>query len=86
MWWNGPGWEHMYGGWWLMPVFGLLCMLIFLIVISKIFGSGFCQRSSPRPEDREDIDSLKNEIRQLRQELRTLRSSIRDDRKKDAPS
>ncbi|MCF6188311.1 MAG: hypothetical protein L3J49_12670 [Desulfobulbaceae bacterium] len=85
MWWNGHGWGHMYGGWWLMPFLGLLCMLVFLYAVSKIFGNGpFCHRPYPPIDDHESINSLKKEIQELRREIHTLRANTPDPEKKDA--
>lgn len=82
MWWNGQ-WGHMYGGWWLMPVFGLLCMVIFLYAVSKIFGNGPCRRPSPRTDDQESINSLKKEIQELRREIQTLRTGTPNNTNED---
>lgn len=74
MWWNGPGWGHVYG-WWFMPLFGIVCMVIFLYVISRIFGSGgFCGKY-PLANDQGNMDELKNEIRELREEVKVLKGN-----------
>ena len=83
MWWNGQGWGPMHGGWWLMPVFGLLCMLIFLYAVFKIFGNGSCRRPSPRTDDQESLNLLKKEKQQLRREIQTLRNNAPDNKKED---
>ena len=74
MWWDGPGWGHMYGGWWFMPVFGLFCMIIFLYVFSRIFGSGggFCGRHDHQGNGA-NVDELKREIQELRNEIKTMK-------------
>ncbi len=85
MWWNGSGWGHMHGGWWFMPIFGLLCMVIFLYVIRKIFGNGsFCHRYHPQADDQESINSLKKEIQELRKEIKTLHDNDSNNKKEDA--
>ncbi len=72
MWWYGPGWGYMYG-WWFMPLFGIVCMVIFFYVISRIFGgSGFCKKP-PCGNDQERIDELKREILELREEIKGLK-------------
>ena len=74
MWWNGSGWGHMYG-WWLMPLFGIVCMVIFLYIISRIFSSGgFCGRHS-MGNDQGSVNELKEEIHELRKEITALRES-----------
>ncbi len=77
MWWNGPGpgWGPMYG-WWIMPVFGILFLLIVLLIVSRVFGGGnwFCGR--PRTDLRADdneIAELKKEIRELKDEIKELK-------------
>ncbi len=76
MWWNGPGWGHMYGGWWLMPLFGIVCMLIFLYFISRIFGSGggFCGRHNDQG-NQANTDELRREIRELRAEMKFMKEN-----------
>ncbi len=79
MWWNGPGCGPMYG-WWFMPIFGILFLLIFLFVIGRFFGGwgGFCGRP---PADRDSsIDELRREIKALRDEVKELKDK---DRKTD---
>ena len=79
MWCNGPVWGSGYG-WWFMPLFGMLFMVIFLYVISRIFGNsgvhGFfpCGRHASR-KDQDDIVELKEEIRELRTEIRSLKEN-----------
>jgi hypothetical protein len=47
MWWNTPGgWGPMYG-WWIMPFFGIIFLVLVLLIVSRFFGGGgFCGRSS----------------------------------------
>lgn len=75
MWWNGSEWGHMHG-WWFMPIFGLVCMVIFIYVIGRIFGSsgGFCGRPFTGI-DHNEINELRKEIHDLREELRALREN-----------
>ena len=73
MWWNGPGCGPMYG-WWMMPIFGILFLLIFFFIFSRFFGggAGFCGR---QPADRDSgIDDLKKEIKALRDEVKELKN------------
>ena len=77
MWCNGSVWGPGYG-WWFMPLFGIICMVIFLYVISRIFGnSSFrdyfpCGRQTSG-KDQTTIDELKGEIRKLRAEILSLK-------------
>ena len=73
--WNYSGWGPMYGMW-FMPILGLLCMLIFVYVITRIFNrnGGCCGQSNqpPPPEDSRQ-DELLQEIQALRREVEDLR-------------
>jgi len=74
----------MYGNWWLMPIFGLFCMLIFLYVISKIFTNGSpCHRYPPQVDSQESIHALKKEIQELRREIQTLRNNAPNNKNED---
>lgn len=73
MWWNGTGWGPMHG-WWPMPFFGLICMIIFLYALSRIFGRGLGDRQSPTEEQR-NIDQLTREVRELRSEIKALKEN-----------
>lgn len=79
MWWNGQGWGPMYG-WWIMPLFAIICFVLVLLIVSRFFGAGggFCGRS---PGDRDNsIEELRKEIKALREELGELKNK---DRKAD---
>lgn len=45
MWWNAQGWGPMYG-WWFMPFFGIIFLLLMLFIVRRFFGAGgwFCGR------------------------------------------
>ena len=85
MWCNGPVWGVGYC-WWFMPLFGIVCMVIFLYVISRIFGSSGFHGSFPcgRPASEKDqttIDELKGEIRELRAEILSLKENKKSEEK-----
>ncbi len=59
-----------------MPLFGITCMIVFLYVLSRIFGSGggFCGRHDQQgPQG--NIDELHREIRELREEIKSLKEN-----------
>ena len=75
--WNYGGWGPMYG-WWLMPIIGLICMLIFVYVISRINNrnGGCCGpliQGTPRENPQQD--ELLEEVRALRREVEELRKN-----------
>ncbi len=76
MWWNEPGWAHMHGGWWFMPFFGLICMIIFIFLMSRIFsGRGCCDPGTDNNTlQNNDLRDLKDEIRKLRSEVEQLKN------------
>jgi len=70
--WNGPGWGPMHG-WWGMPFFGIIFLVVVLLIVSRFFGyGGFCRRT-PSEHD-SSLDDLKKEIQALRDEIRELRN------------
>lgn len=70
----GPGWGPMYG-WWVMPFFGIIFLVIVLIIVSRLFGGGgFCWR--PPTERNSDIEEIKKEIRASRDEISELRRRL----------
>ena len=73
--WNYGGWGPMYGMW-FMPIFGLLCMLIFVYVITRILNrnGGCCGQSNQTPPPENPVqDELLEEIQALRREVEELR-------------
>ncbi len=78
MWWNGPGWGPMYG-WWIVPLFAIIFMVLMFLIVSRFFGGGFCGRP-PVSRDK-DMEDLKNEIRALRDEVKELKAK---NKKEDA--
>ncbi len=75
MWWSGSGWDHMHGGWWFMPFFGIICIVIFLFFISRLFSGRGCGGFGSDPTDQQDevLKELKDEISQLRREIDELK-------------
>ncbi len=60
-----------------MPLFGLVCMLIFLYFISRIFGSGGRFRESSLACGRHDYQGNQANTDELRREIRELRNEIK---------
>ena len=60
-----------------MPLFGLFCMIVFLYLFSRIFGSGggLCGRRYHQVNGA-DVDELRREIQELRNELKTKKGDI----------
>lgn len=83
MWCNGSVWGAGYG-WWFMPLFGIICMVIFLYFISKMFGNSSLRDSFPcgkhaSGKDQNNIAELKREIRELRTEILALKENKRSE-------
>ncbi len=67
----GPGWGPMYG-WWIMPFFGIIFLVLVLFLVSRFFGGGFCGRT---PANRDSgIEEIRKEIRALRDEIKELKN------------
>lgn len=75
MWWDGHGWPHMYGVWWFMPLFGLICMVLFLYFVSRILGGKGCCGSTFKSSNQqnEELEVLKEEIEKLNREVEKLK-------------
>ena len=75
MWWYGSE-GYMNGGWWMMPLFGLFCMITFMYVASRIFssGGGFCGRHEQQG-NQTNTDELRREIRELREDIKSLKEN-----------
>ena len=75
--WNHAGLGPMYGMW-FMPIFGLLCMLIFIYFSSRVFNrnGGCCGplNQGTFQANREKTELL-DEIRTLRREVEELRKN-----------
>ena len=87
MWCNGPVWGPGYG-WWFMPLFGIVCMGVFLYVISRIFGNSDSRRS-PFPCGRHDSGKNQDSVDELREEISALRAEIlalKENKKKEEKS
>ena len=75
MWWDHGGWGPMYG-WWFMPIFGLLFMLIFLYVMFRIFNRdrySYGPFSDRHPGSNQEQEKLREEVKALRREVKELR-------------
>lgn len=85
MWCNGPMWGPGYG-WWFMPLFGIVFMVVFLYAISRIFGtSGFrgpfaCGRQDSG-KDQGNTEDLKEEVRALLAEIQALKENKKSEEK-----
>jgi hypothetical protein len=65
-----------------MPIFAILFMVVFLLIIGRFFGSGggFCGRTPmERPKEDESLKELIKEIRELKEEIRELRKEKREE-------
>ena len=67
--WGGYG--PMYGGWWIMPLFWIL-LLVILFFILRRFITRSCNRATPT------INLGDEALRQIREELRALRKEIEE--------
>lgn len=62
----------MYG-WWVMPFFGIIFLVLMLLIVSRFFGGGgFCGR--PPADRNNDLEEIKKEITALREEIRELKN------------
>ena len=79
--WYGPTWGP-FMGWWIMPLFGIVFLLICLFVLSRFMrggsGSGCMMpkdhANTDRTKNDEKIDELKKEIESLREDVRNLKT------------
>lgn len=67
--WYGP---PMWGFGPLFPVMMLVCMVVMIVVIFRLFGQGRGLCGAGRHSE---VDDLRREIRDLRSEIETLRRS-----------
>ncbi len=91
MWWNHAGYGPMYG-WWFMPIFGLLCMLVFVYFLSRIFGRNgggcgpFNQNTSRdilgQDELRDEIKALRREVGELKKQAKITEGGSESDKQK----
>ncbi len=64
----------MYG-WWIMPLFGIIFLVLVLLIVSRFFSGVFCGRP---PVDRDSsIEELRKEIKALREEIKELKNKGR---------
>lgn len=75
--WNEPVWgPMMYGGWWFMPLFGIVFMLLCIYMFSRFFGGNgsVCTGSTKKGEVYDIFAELRREIHELRVEIKDLRN------------
>lgn len=60
----------MYG-WWIMPIFGIIFLVICLYFFSRFFGCG--RGPMDHSGERAELEDMKNEIQSLRDEIRELK-------------
>ena len=65
------GWGPMYG-WWIMPFFGIIFLVLVLLIVSRLCGGGgfFGRPSADRDSG---IEELRKEMKALREEMRELK-------------
>jgi uncharacterized membrane protein len=69
----------MYG-WWVMPVFGIIFLVLVLLIVRRFFGAGggFCGKP-PAGRD-SSIEELKKEVQALRDDIRELKEKERKEK------
>ena len=75
--WNEPVWgPMMYGGWWIMPLFGIVFMLICIYMFSRFFGANesMCSGSNQKGDVYDIFAELRREIHDLRMEIKEMRN------------
>ena len=78
--WNEPVWEPiMYGGWWLMPLFGISFMLLCVYMFSRFYGANrsMCSGSNQKEDVYDIFAELRREIHALRMEIKEMRNQPR---------
>ncbi len=77
--WNETYWgPMMFGGWWFMPLFGIVFMIVFFYLFSRFFSAngGMCGRRKQGEDVMNIIAEYRREIHELRMEIKELRNRI----------
>lgn len=59
--------HHMWGFWWIFPLFGVALFAVVIILLIRAVGGGAF------PESRKEIEELRKEIRELKEEIEKLK-------------
>lgn len=87
--WNETYWgPMMHGGWWFMPVFGILFMVIMMYFFSRFFGvdGGMCGRHNKSEDIMSIFAEYRREIHEIRMEIKELRNQIKTNNKNEEGS
>jgi hypothetical protein len=66
----------MYGGWWFMPLFGIVFMVLCIYMFSRFFGAtgNMCAKNNQPGEMHDIFAELRREIHELRMEIKEIRN------------
>ena len=77
--WDETYWgPMMFGGWWFMPLLGIVFMVVFMYLFSRFFSAngGSCSRHKQGEDLMKIFAEYRREIHELRMEIKELRNRI----------